>query len=300
MVVLVMIMTLLLQISRFGVPSQVTTDRGPQFGSGLFKGLTDILGTTRVRTTSYHPASNGLVERLHRHLKAALVAHEDRAHWVHHLPLVLLGIRAAVKTDIGCSAADLVYGCALRLPADFFVPPSPDPSPSLYLDRLHRFFATLRPVATRASSTRRAHVPQDLSSATHVFLRTDAVRKSLTPPYSGPHPVLGRHGKNLRISINGREDVVAVDRLKPAYIDHATVDSYTTDSSAWNGFPPTLGVPASANSSPNCPKRIEKHVTWADSCKLPLVGGHVAADGNGRRAPPWTFRHDAYLAHDFH
>ncbi|XP_064485941.1 uncharacterized protein LOC135398469 [Ornithodoros turicata] len=130
-------------VSRFGAPSQVTTDRGPKFESRLFKGLTDILGTTRVRTTSYHPASNGLVERLHRHLKAALVAHEDRAHWVHHLPLVLLGIRAAVKTDIGCSAADLVYGCALRLPADFFVPPSPDPSPSVYLDRLHQFFNTL-------------------------------------------------------------------------------------------------------------------------------------------------------------
>ncbi|XP_064474134.1 uncharacterized protein LOC135388479 [Ornithodoros turicata] len=241
-------------VSRFGVPSQVTTDRGPQFESRLFKGLTDILGTTRVRTTSYHPASNGLVERLHRHLKAALVAHEDRAHWVHHLPLVLLGIRAAVKTDIGRF---------LR----------PDPSPSLYLDRLHQFFNTLRPVATRASSTRRAHVPQDLSSATHVFLCTDAMRKSLTPPYSSPHPVLGRHGKNLRISINGREDVVAVDRLKPAYMDLATVDSYTTDSSAWNRSPPTLGVQASANPSPLCPKPTEKHVTWADSFKLPLAGG---------------------------
>ncbi|XP_064468718.1 uncharacterized protein LOC135382993 [Ornithodoros turicata] len=200
-------------VSRFGVPSQVTTDRGPQFESRLFKGLTDILGTTRVRTTSYHPASNGLVERLHRHLKAALVAHEDRSHWVHHLPLVVLGIRAAVKTDIGCSAADLVYGCALCLPADFFVPPSPDPSPSLYLDRLHRFFDTLRPVATRASSTRRAHVPQDLSSATHVFLRTDAVRKSLTPPYSGPHPVLGRQARTYASLSTAARTWFAVHRL---------------------------------------------------------------------------------------
>ncbi|XP_064465158.1 uncharacterized protein K02A2.6-like [Ornithodoros turicata] len=81
-------------IARFGVPTEVVTDRGPQFESRLFTAFTKLLGTTRLRTTAYHPASNGLVERLHRHLKQALMARGAPQHWTENLPLVLLGIRA--------------------------------------------------------------------------------------------------------------------------------------------------------------------------------------------------------------
>ena len=53
-------------VAVFGAPTTITTDRGRQFESALFRELTNLLGTNRIRTTSYHPASNGLVERLHR------------------------------------------------------------------------------------------------------------------------------------------------------------------------------------------------------------------------------------------
>lgn len=58
----------------FGVPSIITTDRGAQFESALFRQLNHLLGTQRIRTTAYHPAANGLVERFHRKLKSSLKA----------------------------------------------------------------------------------------------------------------------------------------------------------------------------------------------------------------------------------
>ena len=61
-------------ISHFGVPSTITTDRGAQFESALWTELMKYLGTIRLRTTSYHPQANGLIERFHRQLKAALRA----------------------------------------------------------------------------------------------------------------------------------------------------------------------------------------------------------------------------------
>nr|XP_037280433.1 protein NYNRIN-like [Rhipicephalus microplus] len=106
-------------VARFGVPATVTTDRGAQFESALFASVTRLLGTHRIRTTAYHPIINGIVERFHRHLKTSLTATMSHS-WVEALPFVLLGVRTALKADIGCCSAELVYGTTLRLPGEFF------------------------------------------------------------------------------------------------------------------------------------------------------------------------------------
>nr|XP_037280125.1 uncharacterized protein LOC119173389 [Rhipicephalus microplus] len=106
-------------VARFEVPSTVTIDYGRQFESALFTAISQLMGPSRIRTTAYYPMSNGMVKRFHRQLKAALTATEEQ-NWVNALPLVLLGIRSTLKEDIGCSAAELVYGTTLRLPGEFF------------------------------------------------------------------------------------------------------------------------------------------------------------------------------------
>ena len=53
-------------IAQFGVPSDITSDRGPQFTSALWTSLSRLLGAQLHRTTAYHPQSNGIVERFHR------------------------------------------------------------------------------------------------------------------------------------------------------------------------------------------------------------------------------------------
>ena len=58
--------------SRMGLPLQILTDRGTQFTSGLMKQLTFIIGIHHLRTTAYHPQSNGMLERLHATLEAML------------------------------------------------------------------------------------------------------------------------------------------------------------------------------------------------------------------------------------
>nr|VZI17986.1 unnamed protein product [Spirometra erinaceieuropaei] len=52
-------------VAMFGAPSTVTTDRGAQFESAPFQTLLNFLGCTRIRTTAFHPAANGMVERFH-------------------------------------------------------------------------------------------------------------------------------------------------------------------------------------------------------------------------------------------
>ncbi|GAB1868682.1 RNA-directed DNA polymerase [Camponotus japonicus] len=62
-------------IARFGAPYMITTDRGAQFESAIFEAMVKLIGSRRIRTTAYHPQANGMVERWHRSLKAAIMCH---------------------------------------------------------------------------------------------------------------------------------------------------------------------------------------------------------------------------------
>ena len=76
-------------VSMFGVPDYITTDRGTQFESALFRNLNNLLGCKKFRTTAYHPIANGLVERFHRQLKGSIKVHAQPHARTEVLPLVL-------------------------------------------------------------------------------------------------------------------------------------------------------------------------------------------------------------------
>ena len=76
----------------------------------------EFLGCKRIRTTSYHPIANGIIERFHRQLKSSIKACHNPIIWTESLPLILLGIRTTLKEDLHCTTAELVYGTTLRLP----------------------------------------------------------------------------------------------------------------------------------------------------------------------------------------
>ena len=87
-------------IARFGVPQDITSDRGSQFTSSLWNTISQQLGVQLHRTTAYHPQSNGLVERFHRSMKASLKARLNGPNWTDELSWVLLGLRTVVKEDL--------------------------------------------------------------------------------------------------------------------------------------------------------------------------------------------------------
>ncbi|KAL0150514.1 hypothetical protein M9458_054107 [Cirrhinus mrigala] len=186
-------------VARFGTPSDITSDHGPQFTSGPWS-----------TASPYHG-----IPCFHLSLKSALSLTDDR--WVDQLPWVLLGLRTAPKADLQTSSVELVYGQTLCVPGDF-IPDStrpwavPSDQPAL-LERVNAF----KPVPTSHHGMTATWIPKDLSTAEFVFVRHDAHRNALRPPYDEPFRVLEAGVKSFLVDIGGRPERVTVGQLKPAH-----------------------------------------------------------------------------------
>ena len=208
-------------VARFGTPSDISSDRGAQFTSELWSAVAQSLGVKLHHTTAYHPQANGLCERFHRSMKASLRGSLKESNWVDKLPWVLLGIRTAPKEDLQSSSAELVYGQPLRVPGGFVpgtnVPWSATLQRSTLLDNA-RLFA---PVPTSRHGLPQSHIPAGLRTAAYVFIRHDAHRGPLRPPYEGPFRVLETGDKHFVVDMGGRPERLPIDRLKRAHLDVA-------------------------------------------------------------------------------
>lgn len=205
-------------VARFGVPAKITTDQGRQFESHLFRQLNDRLGIQHLRTTAFHPQSNGLIERFHRVLKAAIKC-KSSTNWTKELPLILLRLRSTFREDLQSTTAELVYGKTLRLPAEFFTEQKPLGNESEFVQQFRQTMNSIRPVQTAHHVKEKPFIQSALGECKQVFIRNDAVRTPLQQPYDGPYVVVNRCDKHFKVIVNGKARNVSIDRLKAAFIE---------------------------------------------------------------------------------
>ena len=128
---------------------------------------------------TYHPQSNGLLERWHRPLKVVLMARCDSTEWVFfHLPWVLSRLRTMLHEGCDTSAAEAVQGQPLVVPGEFL-------PPARWVAK--RFVPASITWNNRSQNT---YIPPGLQESTHVFVRHDHVRPALSLPYQGPFQVI--------------------------------------------------------------------------------------------------------------
>ena len=209
-------------IARFGVPSRIISDNGPQFVSLLWKEIARRMGYRHNFTTAYHPQSNGKVERFHKTLKQQLRCRlRGRTDWVAQLPFALLGTRTLCNSDTGVAPCELVYGQKLDLPPLNLQQKEPIGDESQFVGKLNKGIkAQLTPRPTpwhSGSKSQGYYVPLKLQNCEQVLIVTKRPRNALEPFYTGPYFVKARKGKTMTVLGSAGPQVISMDRCIPYY-----------------------------------------------------------------------------------
>jgi cleavage and polyadenylation specificity factor subunit 1 len=220
-----------------------------------------MCGTHLFRTVALHPAANGLVERFHWTLKAAIMCHADQQ-WTEALPLVLLGTRTSYKADLQVSVAEFVYGEPLRIPGELLTPTTEPVDPAHLITQLRRHMARLKPTTAARHASPAMFVHKDLHNCTHVFLRLDAYRRSQIPPYTGPYQVLSRNEKTFHLLVRRNPVTVSTGRVIPAYVLNKSAPGPSLFPSPTSIPPTTSTAPTPSSSPPPCTRRSGRNVRF--------------------------------------
>ncbi|MBW0524312.1 hypothetical protein O181_064027 [Austropuccinia psidii MF-1] len=111
-------------ISTCGVPKSINSDRDSKFTSDFWTNLYDMLGTKPALSTSYHPQTDGLAERIIQRMEDIIrrfcaYGMECKAHdWVTLLPEVQLAYNTNQNSTTGKSPSLIEKGWNPLLPVD--------------------------------------------------------------------------------------------------------------------------------------------------------------------------------------
>ena len=105
-------------ISRYGVPLELHSDQGKNFESNLFKEICRLLEIHKTRTTAFHPASNGMVERFNHTLVNMICTYvnENQDNWDQYLNFVTSAYRACQHESTGFTPNMLMFGREVNMP----------------------------------------------------------------------------------------------------------------------------------------------------------------------------------------
>ena len=220
-------------IARFGCPYTILSDQGREFESRLFKSLNKMLESKKLRTTTYHPKTDGMVERSNRTIIDILSKYgEKEADWDLRIPLVLFALRTSEHASTGFSPFHLVYGREAKIPWDIVYGPAPStlmPLEKWVAERkaqMSHVFKMVQEITKKKQLQQKKYFDNNIKGAFQKFetgelvMMFDSAARAnlgkLNSPWIGPYPISDKLSECLyKIRLTpDKEVVVNVEKLK--------------------------------------------------------------------------------------
>ncbi|WVZ51272.1 hypothetical protein U9M48_002429, partial [Paspalum notatum var. saurae] len=196
-------------VSLHGVPKTITSNRGSQFVSHFWEHLQASLGTTLIRSSTYHPQTNGQVERLNQILEDMLrsCTLTYAKNWEECLPLAEFAYNNSYQKSLEMSPFEALYGRRCRTPLNWSEPGErvifgPD-----LVEKAEEQVLFIQKNLKQAQSRQQSYSdkrrrPLKFEVGDHVYLRVSPmkgvhrfrVKGKLAPRYIGPFPIIQQCG----------------------------------------------------------------------------------------------------------
>jgi len=105
-------------VLKFGIPQVMLTDQSSNFLSYLFANVCKLLRVKTIKTSSYHPQTNGALERTHRVLVEYLRCYilEDQTDWDKWIPYATFVFNTTPHSSMGFTPHELLFGRKPNIP----------------------------------------------------------------------------------------------------------------------------------------------------------------------------------------
>eukprot|EP00063_Salmo_salar_P078970 XP_014053805.1 PREDICTED: uncharacterized protein LOC106604004 [Salmo salar] len=199
---------LFMMFSRVGLPKTILTDQGTPFMSRLMKDLCRLYQVQQIRTSIFHPQTDGLCERLNKTIKSMLrrVVSRDGKNWDMLLPHLMFALREVPQASTGFSPFELLYGRPCRGILDLAketweTQPCPFRSTiehvTLMRDRLSAVWPIVKEHMEKAQRTQgwaydKSATSREFSVGEKVMVLVPTVEHRLLAQWRGPYEVMKR------------------------------------------------------------------------------------------------------------
>lgn len=215
-------------ICRFGAPRAILTDQGTNFINSLMKGVARRFKISQVKTTAFHPQSNGSIERSHQVLVEYLKQYINKNNnWDEWLDLATFAYNTSVHEGTKFTPHELVFAKTARIPSgDANQPPLEDETYAQYLADLNTRLQSVQQTAKLNLDNAKVRSKiyydrkvneQQFRAGNKVYLLKEPKKGKFDNQYTGPYTILEIiNNVNARININGRHKIVHFNKLKHA------------------------------------------------------------------------------------
>ncbi|KII71135.1 Retrovirus-related Pol polyprotein [Thelohanellus kitauei] len=214
-------------VSRFGVPKTILTDQGTAFESKLFTHLCQHLGIEKLRSTAYHPETNGLVERSNKSIKELLriAVQKDPSDWDMNLDTCLFALRTACNASTGLPPSKIVFGSETQLPKNLSIQDtkmfSAESNHHVYVQKLERVMKSTFQLVDQnlVKSANKQKKSFDNKIYETKYVKGDYVLvkyqqgNKLSQKFEGPFEITGvKHPKSIiQIGLNESTTITSID-----------------------------------------------------------------------------------------
>ncbi|KAL6468355.1 hypothetical protein MHYP_G00240320 [Metynnis hypsauchen] len=203
-----------------GMPSDLVSDRGPQFASRFWKAFCQLMGASVSLSSGFHPESNSQTERVNQDLARTLrcLTSANPSSWAEHLPWAEYAHNTLRHSSLGMSPFECQFG---------FPPPMfPEEEREVGVPAAEQFVLRCRRAWQKARAS---------------LLTTTEARKQVADRRRRPAPTF-RPGQRVWLSAKDLPLHVESKKLAPRYVGPFKVDRRVNPVSYRLRLPPSMRV----------------------------------------------------------